>query len=51
MKKIYNVFPTSILHSASIEGITWASFLGDFIAIITSMVVFKIIAINIEEKE
>lgn len=51
IRRIYNVFPTAILHSASIDGIRWASFLGDFIALVTPKGLFKIVALNVEEKE
>ena len=51
LKKVYNVFPLYILHSASIEGLLWSSFYGDLVAIITKSGYLKLIAINIEEKE
>ena len=40
-----------ILQSASIKGVKWSSFYGDFIAIITSEGEFKIFALNIGDKE
>lgn len=46
--KVYNIFPTTILHSASITGLLWATFLGDLIALVTDEGVFKIIALNID---
>lgn len=49
--KIYNIFPSTILHSASISGLIWAEFMGDLIALVTAEGVFKIIALNVDEKE
>lgn len=48
INRVYNIFPTSILHAATVDGIRWAGFLGDLIAVVTLKGIFKIIALNID---
>lgn len=44
--KEWNLFPFYLLHSAAIDGLKWAEFFGDLIALISSKGVFKIVAPN-----
>jgi len=40
-----------MLHSASIHGIKWITFMGNLVAFISSNGLFRIIAINFQSKD
>ena len=51
VNKSYDITPLAILQSASIEGVKWASFYGNFVVIITNEGEFRMLALNFGDKE
>jgi len=45
------VFPLTALHSASVQGLKWISFMGNLLATISSKGLFKLIALNFEIRD
>jgi hypothetical protein len=49
--RIISVFPTSMMHCATIDGLKWLDFMGNLLALVTRKGVFKLIAVNFELKD